>query len=132
MNKTIDQQTEIVYGCVPLNLMGSGLDYSFKLNNCHLTGKRKEPLSFSTRLRIALASARGILYLHMEADPPIFHRDIKASNILLDSKMVAKVADFGLSRLAPVPDIEGNAPSHVSTVVKGTPVSTQVFRSCYS
>lgn len=74
------------------------------------------------RLKIALGAAKGILYLHMEADPPIFHRDIKASNILLDSKFTAKVADFGLSRLAPVPDVEGMLPAHVSTVVKGTPV----------
>lgn len=61
--------------------------------------------------------------MHTEANPPIFHRDVKASNILLDSKFVAKVADFGLSRLAPVPDIEGTLPAHISTVVKGTPVS---------
>ncbi|GKV44001.1 hypothetical protein SLEP1_g51230 [Rubroshorea leprosula] len=87
----------------------------------HLSGKIKKPLSFARRLRIALGSSKGILYLHTEADPPIFHRDIKASNILLDSKFVAKVADFGLSRIAPVPDIEGATPTYVSTVVKGTP-----------
>ncbi|VFQ76654.1 unnamed protein product [Cuscuta campestris] len=87
----------------------------------HLSGKFKESLSFDMRLRMALESAKGILYLHTEADPPIFHRDIKASNILLDSKLTAKVADFGLSRLAPVPDLEGVLPNHVSTLVKGTP-----------
>ncbi|KAA8543629.1 hypothetical protein F0562_021625 [Nyssa sinensis] len=100
------------------------LVYEFMSNGTlrdNLSGKSKRPLSFSMRLRIALASAKGILYLHTEANPPIFHRDIKASNILLDSQFTAKVADFGLSRLAPVPDIEGTVPAHVSTVVKGTP-----------
>ena len=89
---------------------------------CFTTVSSKDPPSFAMRLRLALGSAKGILYLHTEADPPIFHRDIKASNILLDSKFMAKVADFGLSRLAPVPDVEGVVPAHVSTVVKGTPV----------
>lgn len=93
-----------------------------------MTGKCKEPLSFAMRLRVALGSAKGILYLHTEADPPIFHRDIKASNILLDAKFIAKVADFGLSRLAPVPNLEGTLPAHVSTVVKGTPVSFDCSR----
>ncbi|KAB1201025.1 hypothetical protein CJ030_MR0G005175 [Morella rubra] len=100
------------------------LIYEFMSNGTlrdHLSGKSKEPLSFAMRLRIALASAKGILYLHTEANPPIFHRDIKATNILLDSNYIAKVADFGLSRLAPVPDIDGTVPAHVSTVVKGTP-----------
>ena len=85
------------------------------------------PLDFATRMQIALGSARGILYLHTEANPPIFHRDIKATNILLDAKWRAKVADFGLSKLAPISDIEGDAGGHVSTVVKGTPVHTNFY-----
>ncbi|KAJ0978486.1 hypothetical protein J5N97_013960 [Dioscorea zingiberensis] len=101
------------------------LVYEFMPNGTlrdHLSAKSKnEPLNFSMRLRIALGSSRGILYLHSEADPPIFHRDIKATNILLDAKFIAKVADFGLSRLAPVPEVEGTVPGYVSTVVKGTP-----------
>ncbi|CAN6575941.1 unnamed protein product [Malus baccata var. baccata] len=83
--------------------------------------KAKGSLDFTMRLRIALGSAKGILYLHTEANPPIFHRDIKASNILLDSNLVAKVADFGISRLAPSQDEEGTGSSYVSTVVRGTP-----------
>jgi serine/threonine protein kinase len=82
----------------------------------------KLALDIVTRLRIALGSARGIHYLHTQADPPIFHRDIKASNILLDEKFNAKVADFGLSKLAPADvDFEGANAGHVSTMVKGTP-----------
>jgi len=88
----------------------------------HLSGRSKlKPLDFAMRLHIALGSARGIMYLHTEANPPIFHRDIKATNILLDDNFNARVADFGLSKLAPQPDMEGSAPGHVSTVVKGTP-----------
>ncbi|KAE8703178.1 putative LRR receptor-like serine/threonine-protein kinase [Hibiscus syriacus] len=86
-----------------------------------LSAKAKRNLNFGMRLRIALGSAKGILYLHTEANPPVFHRDIKASNILLDSNLNAKVSDFGLSRLAPVLDEEGAVPNHVSTIVKGTP-----------
>ncbi|KAL1808084.1 hypothetical protein ACET3Z_025074 [Daucus carota] len=86
-----------------------------------LSAKSKEALNFGMRLHVALDSAKGILYLHTEANPPIFHRDIKASNILLDSNFTAKVADFGLSLLAPVSNDQGYLPDHVSTVVKGTP-----------
>ena len=76
------------------------------------------------RLRIAMDAAKGILYLHTEADPPIIHRDIKANNILLDSKFTAKVSDFGISKLAPVTDAKGFKMDEISTVVKGTPVSS--------
>lgn len=88
-----------------------------------LAAAATEIMDFGRRLHIALGTARGILYLHTEADPPIFHRDIKASNILLDDRYNAKVADFGLSKLAPIPDLNGATPEHVSTIVKGTPVS---------
>jgi len=77
-------------------------------------------LDFPTRLRIAIGSARGLLYLHTEADPPIIHRDIKANNILLNDLMVAKVADFGLSKQAPGLDTHGNIAKYISTGVKGT------------
>ncbi|XP_039001835.1 probable LRR receptor-like serine/threonine-protein kinase At1g06840 isoform X3 [Hibiscus syriacus] len=86
-----------------------------------LSAKAKRNLNFGMRLQIALGSAKGILYLHTEANPPVFHRDIKASNILLDSNLNAKISDFGISRLAPVLDEEGAVPNHVSTIVKGTP-----------
>ncbi|KAL3753312.1 hypothetical protein ACJRO7_000671 [Eucalyptus globulus] len=86
-----------------------------------LSGPYRSPLSFAVRLSIALGSAKGILYLHTEADPPIIHRDIKANNILLDSRLNAKVADFGISRLAPSPNTDGFVAAHISTNVKGTP-----------
>lgn len=80
----------------------------------HLQGKKRKDLAWSHRLNIAQATAEGLAYLHFSAVPPIYHRDVKSSNILLDEKVNAKVSDFGLSRLAHT-DM-----SHISTCAQGT------------
>ncbi|XP_006300598.2 probable leucine-rich repeat receptor-like protein kinase At5g49770 [Capsella rubella] len=80
-----------------------------------LTGRSGISLDWRRRLRVALGSARGLAYLHELADPPIIHRDVKSTNILLDENLTAKVADFGLSKL-----VSDCTKGHVSTQVKGT------------
>ncbi|WOL14831.1 serine/threonine-protein kinase-like protein CCR3 [Canna indica] len=57
--------------------------------------------SWKMRIKVLLDAARGIEYLHNYAVPPIIHRDIKSSNILLDGNWVARVSDFGLSLMGP-------------------------------
>ncbi|MCO5575644.1 hypothetical protein L7F22_029446 [Adiantum nelumboides] len=70
--------------------------------------------NWEQRLKVARQTAEALAYLHGATVPPILHRDVKSSNVLLDNNFDAKVADFGVSRLVP----EGA--THVSTAVQGT------------
>jgi hypothetical protein len=72
--------------------------------------------SWKMRIKIALDAARGIEYLHNYAVPPIIHRDIKSSNILLDANWTARVSDFGLSLMGSESDREYRPTKAAGTV----------------
>ncbi|GJN36556.1 hypothetical protein PR202_gb25429 [Eleusine coracana subsp. coracana] len=79
-----------------------------------LFGDRGLSLDWSTRFEIILGIARGLTYLHEESSVRIVHRDIKASNVLLDTDLIPKISDFGLAKLY------DEEKTHLSTKVAGT------------
>nr|XP_027126996.1 probable LRR receptor-like serine/threonine-protein kinase At1g53430 [Coffea arabica] len=107
-----------LYGCC---IEGNQLllIYEYLENNClgrALFGRTELLLylDWPTRKKICLGIARGLAYLHEESRLKIVHRDIKATNVLLDKDLNAKISDFGLAKL----DEEEN--THISTRIAGT------------
>lgn len=92
------------------------INRSLRVRTFSLSGGGHSGLQFSWRTRssICIGVARGLAFLHEEVRPYIVHRDIKASNILLDRNLNPKIADFGLAKLIPA------NMTHVSTRVAGT------------
>lgn len=99
-------QRLLVYEYMPLGSLEDHL---------HDLSSDKEPLGWNLRMKIAAGAARGLEYLHDKANPPVIYRDLKSSNILLNSDYEPKLSDFGLAKLGPVGD-----KTHVSTRVMGT------------
>ncbi|CAO2204426.1 unnamed protein product [Urochloa humidicola] len=118
------------YGCTSSTSRELLLVYEFVANGTvadHLHGSRapERALPWPLRLSIAVESAAALNYLHA-IEPPVVHRDVKTTNILLDADFHVKVADFGLSRLFPL-DV-----THVSTAPQGTPGYVDPeYHQCY-
>ncbi|KAI5336909.1 hypothetical protein L3X38_016178 [Prunus dulcis] len=96
-----------------------GLVYEYMANGNllnHLSDSRSSILTWEDRLRIATDAAQGLEYLHCGCKPPIMHRDVKSTNILLNENFQAKISDFGLSRNFPT-----NDGTHASSLLAGTP-----------
>ncbi|CAH2067569.1 unnamed protein product, partial [Thlaspi arvense] len=89
---TSGAQRLLVYEYMP---MGSLEDHLYDLE------PDQKPLSWNTRMKIAVGAARGIEYLHCKISPSVIYRDLKSANILLDREFHPKLSDFGLAKARP-------------------------------
>ncbi|KAM3299759.1 hypothetical protein ACQJBY_040988 [Aegilops geniculata] len=119
------------YGCTSSRSRELLLVYEYVPNGTvadHLQGHRaaERALPWPLRLNVAVEAAAALAYLHA-IEPPVVHRDVKTTNILLDADFHVKVADFGLSRLFPL-----DGATHVSTAPQGTPGYVDPeYHQCY-
>lgn len=100
-----------------LNCLNLCLTFFTLLVICYsFLGRGHSSIQFNwhTRRNICIGVAQGLAFLHEEVHPHIVHRDIKASNILLDKDLTPKISDFGLAKFFP------SDMTHISTRVAGT------------
>ncbi|XP_031130928.1 probable LRR receptor-like serine/threonine-protein kinase RFK1 isoform X2 [Ipomoea triloba] len=106
---------KLLGGCVEANQLL--LVYEYMENNSLANALFKDNqlvLDWPTRLKICIGVARGLTFLHEESSLKIVHRDVKATNVLLDRDMNPKISDFGLARL------NEDDKTHMSTRIAGT------------
>ncbi|WOL16218.1 serine/threonine-protein kinase isoform X1 [Canna indica] len=118
VSRIIHENLVKIYGCCAEGTHRI-IVYNYLENNSlarTLLGSSHSSIQFNwrTRAKICVGVARGLAFLHEEVHPHVVHRDIKASNILLDKDLTPKISDFGLAKLLP------ENMTHISTRVAGT------------
>ena len=100
---------------ISLSIWISFLTWVFNYDKIIEPSKQGE-LDWSKRYKIIQGIARGILYLHEDSRLRIIHRDVKASNVLLDDDMNPKISDFGMARIFVVDQTQANTNRIVGTL----------------